>query len=192
MPLLLAAVHGPLALVAVGWLRRTGQLRQRLAPAYGDVTKGFLTAAGLFLAAFVIHHLATGRGSFREPWVMRAYLQVGDPFASGAWGVAAAVLAIAACEEITWRGGVMTLLADAIGARRAWLLTTALYGLSYAPTVYLLRDPLAGPNPLLLVAALVGGAVWGGLVLLFGRVPPVVIGHALLVWALLAFPLWRP
>jgi hypothetical protein len=190
--IILGATYGLLAAATAAWLRRRGVLRQRLAPAYGDVTKGFLTALGLYVAAYLLHQLCTGRGSSGEPWILRAYLHVGDPFATGAWAVAVAVFLIASCEELVWRGGVMALLVDTVGGRRAWLGTTMLYGLSYAPTVVLLADPVAGPNPLLLIGALVGGAVWGGLVLLFRRLMPIVFGHGLLAWALMAFPLWRP
>ena len=181
-----------LAVVTLRWLHRRGRLRERLRFAYGDVSKGFAMAAVLYAAAWVTHQLLTGIGSSRAPWIIRAYLHVGDPASTVAWYVSFSVMVIAAAEELVWRGGVLDLLTEPLGKRRALGVSTLLYGLSYGPTVLLLSDPFSGPNPILPVAALVGGAAWGVAALLFRRVMPVVISHGLLVWALVAFPLWRP
>jgi hypothetical protein len=74
---------------------------------------------------------------------------------------------------------------------RAWLLTTALYAVAYGPTVMLLRDEFAGPNPIVVVAALVGGLVWGFIAMRTGRLMPMVLAHALSTWAVVEYPVWR-
>ena len=70
-------------------------------------------------------------------------------------------MAVAALEEISWRGFVYSLLEERLGTRRAWPATAVLYALAHLPTVFLLRDPFAGPNPLVVLAALGCGLVWG-------------------------------
>lgn len=189
---ILGGTHLALSVGVVLWLRHRGELAARLTPAYGDVTKGFLMAAALYGLAMVAHHLVTMPGKHFAPWILRGYLHIGDPMASSTWPVGFAVLCAAACEEITWRGGVLTALGDAFGLKHAWWLTAVLYAASYGPTVVLLHDSWAGPNPLLVVGALVGGLLWGIVVFWTRRVMPVVFAHALLGWALVEFPLWHP
>jgi membrane protease YdiL (CAAX protease family) len=191
---ILLILGGPyllLSAVTCLWLHWRGELRQRLAPAGGDVTKGFLLAVALYGGAVLAHRLLTAKGTPREWWIIRAYVQVGDPTLASVWLVGLAVLLIAASEEVVWRGLVMGSLGSACGATRAWLLTTVLYAASYAPTVLLLRDEFAGPNPLIVGAALVGGLVWGFVAARTGRLMPMVFAHALATWAVVQYPVWR-
>ena len=98
--------------------------------------------------------------------------------------------AAAAAEEILWRGLVTQLLAESFGSRRAWIWATALYALSMTPSAFSLRAG-AGPNPVLFLAALGGGLLWGGMARLFGRLAPGILAHALFDWAtVMMFPLW--
>jgi hypothetical protein len=53
-----------------------------------------------------------------------------------------------------------------------------LYALAHVPTVFTLADPIVGPNPLLAVAALGAGLVWSFAAAQFGRLPPVIVSHA--------------
>ena len=67
-----------------------------------------------------------------------------------------------------------------------------LYALAHLPTVLLLRDPFAGPNPLVVLAALGCGLVWGLIVARTGRLPVAIFSHALFTWCVaIQFPLWR-
>ena len=51
--------------------------------------------------------------------------------------------------------------------------------------------PDAGLNPVLPLAALGGGLVWGAMARAFGRLAPSVLAHALFDWAVvMMFPLW--
>jgi uncharacterized protein len=189
--LILGCPYVGLSALTCLWLYLRGELRERLGPAGGDVTKGFLLAAVLYGGAVLANHLLTPKGSPREWWVIRAYLHVGDPTVATAWVVGLAVLVIAACEEVVWRGLVMGSLIKAHGRTRGWLLTTALYVAAYAPTITLLRDEFAGPNPLLVGTALVGGLVWGFIASRTGRLMPMVFAHALTTWAIVEYPIWR-
>jgi len=105
--------------------------------------------------------------------------------------VGGAVFAVAALEEIVWRGLVMRTLEDAMGARKALLYSALLFALAHVPTAYLLRDPLVGLNPLIVLAAFGCSLVWGGLVLRTGRLVPAVLAHALFSWSMIEFPMWR-
>jgi membrane protease YdiL (CAAX protease family) len=175
----------------VAWLRRRGELRQRLAPRGGDLTIGALIAAVSYMIAAIGHAALSGTFAAEEVWVQRLYLQIGDPTVGAPFVVAFSVLAIAAVEEIVWRGWVMGGLADAFGARAAWLATAALYALAHVPTVFLLGDRYFGPNPLVLGAALGGGLLWGYIVMRFERLGPAVFAHALFTWGIMSFPLSR-
>jgi membrane protease YdiL (CAAX protease family) len=83
-------------------------------------------------------------------------------------------------------------LEQKVGPRRAWPLTAALQAVAYGATIYQLRDPFAGPNPLVVIAVLGCGLVWGFVVARTRRLPIAVLSHALFAWAVLVqFPLFR-
>lgn len=188
---MLGIVYAALVAGMVIWTWRRGELRQQLAPTGGDITIGALLALLLYLAATLTHKALTAQGTPREGWIMRIYLHIGDPSLTAAFWVGIAVLLIGAAEEIAWRGWVMRALCNAHGERFGWLMATALYTLAHAPTVFLLRDPTAGPNPLVMMAAAAGGLAWGYLALRIGRLGPSLFSHAIFSWAVVEFPLWR-
>jgi hypothetical protein len=102
------------------------------------------------------------------------------------------VVVVAALEEISWRGYVYPILEERLGTRRAWPATAFLYALAHVPTMFLLKDPFAGPNPLVVIAALGCGLVWGLVVARTGRLPVAIISHVLFTLAIaIHFPLWR-
>jgi len=74
-----------------------------------------------------------------------------------------------------------------------------LYALAYVPTAWALRagsgagGGLGGLDPLLPVAALGAGLLWGAMARFLGRLAPGVLAHALFDWAVvMMFPLWGP
>ncbi len=155
-----------------------GTLLDRLAPRWGDATKGFLVAAVLVAAAWSAKGLLAPRGSDAEAWVLRILLQLGgSAFGAPSLTTVAAICAFAAAEEIVWRGLVLADLEEKLGSRRAWIGAALLYGAAHAPTVHFLADPVAGPNPLLVFAALGAGLVWSFLASVWGRIPPLVLSH---------------
>lgn len=187
----IGALYALLTAVALVRLSRRGQLQQRFRPVSGDMTLGALTAGLLYGAGRIVLLVLAGHGSPREAWLVRLYLQIGDTEAAGHWVVGGAVFAVAALEEIVWRGLVMRTLEDAMGARKALLYSALLFALAHVPTAYLLRDPLVGLNPLIVLAAFGCSLVWGGLVLRTGRLVPAVLAHALFSWSMIEFPMWR-
>jgi uncharacterized protein len=181
-----------LATVAVLRLRRRGELRRVMMPRSGDLTLGAVVAAVLYLSGMAAQLALAPRGTPREWWVARVYLQIGDPTEVNMHLVGAVVFAVAALEEITWRGLVMRVLDGPFSPIKAWLITTVLFGVAHIPTLWLLADPRAGLNPAIVAAGLGCSFVWGYLAQRTRRLPLAIFAHAFFSWAVIEFPLWRP
>lgn len=191
-----AAPTVALAVLAVVRARFDGVLSGWLAVRSGDFTRGFVAAAVIFGAAYVFMKTVTPPDSAQASWWARLYLQFGDPAVLRRHVplVVAAIAGLAIAEELVWRGLVVSLLEEKVGSRRAWVWAAVLYGLAHAPSVWALRDPLAGPNPVVVLGALGAGLVWGGMARAFGgRLLPSMFSHMLVVWAVvMMFRLWGP
>jgi membrane protease YdiL (CAAX protease family) len=190
-----ALATGPtivLGAFAAAWAEADGLLREWLAPRWGDFTRGLSGALALFVLAWVFVRVVAPVGSTREIWLVSIYGSLGDPrtLQVHATEVALCVVAAAAAEEILWRGLVTQLLAERFGSRWAWVWAAALYALATVPSALALRTGV-GPNPVLFLAALGGGLLWGGMARFFGRLAPGILAHALFDWAtVMMFPLW--
>lgn len=196
-PLALAVLGVPylgLSVLAILYFRREGTLGDKLRPRSGDLTFGALVTVMLFFGAIAGRKFLAPHGSVREAWVMRVYLQIGDPelMQQRVVGASLAIGLVAILEEIAWRGLIYALVEERFGTRRAWPVTAVLYAAAHIPTIVLLRDPYAGPNPLIVLAALGCGLVWGLIVARTGRLPVAIFSHALFTWCIaVQFPLWR-
>ena len=183
-----------LAFAAVGvWrLRRDGEL-DRVKPKWGDFTRGFLGAIVLFAATLAMTKLfmRPGGASPRSMWIPTLYTQVGaQSMQAHAAAVALAIVVMAVGEELLWRGLVTRLLEEHFGSRWAWVYAAGLYSLAHVPSMWALRSPLGTLNPILPIAALGAGLVWGAMARSFGRLTPGILAHALFVWCvLMMFPL---
>lgn len=187
--LYIGVTYAVLAIVTLIGLWRRGELARRMMPKFGDISVAGLIGVTLHLAAVVV--VAFLIGTPREGWIMRVYLHIGDPATTRVAGVAALVALVAACEEIVWRGLVNAKLIEAFGSVRGILSGTLLYALAHVSTVYLLRDVVAGLNPLVLVAAAGCGLVWGVVADQTERLIPSIAAHALFTWSVVVFPLWQ-
>lgn len=187
---ILGVIYVGLAGLAALRLRRRGLLQERLAPRRGDLTLGALLAAVGWGVARGGQLLLAAPDSHQEGWIIRLYVQIGEPAMSATFEAGFALLLVASLEEVAWRGGVQEALIDGFGPRRGWLAAAVLYALAHAPTAWRLAVTGLGPNPLLLVAALAGGLVWGFLAMKSGRVAPSIAAHAFFTWAVVQFPLW--
>ena len=192
MLIAMGVTYVPFAAVAVWALQREGAIATELKPRQGDLSFGAVVALLMFGATMALRTLVLGADSPRSWWLARIYLQLGDTSNNRMLYVGAAVLVIAAIEELVWRGLVMRSLVRLVGPLRGWVFSSLLYALAHAATVGLLAHPVAGPNPLLPAAALGGGLVWGHLYNRTGRLGPSMFAHALFTWAIVDFPLWRP
>jgi membrane protease YdiL (CAAX protease family) len=176
---------------ALAWGARDRLLGNWLSPRWGDISRGVASAALLFAAAWSFVRFVAPVGSRRELWIALLYGQLGDPrLTAHSPAVAALVVTTAMAEELVWRGMVTLLLAERVGSRLAWIVAALLYAASYLPTAWSLR--MGGTlNPVLVLAALGGGLVWGGLARRFGSLVPSMVSHAFFDWAVIGvFPLW--
>jgi uncharacterized protein len=192
--LALGLPYAVLAVLAILYLRREGTLGDKLRPRSGDLTFGAIVTVMLFFGAIAGRKFIAPQGSVRDAWIMRIYLQIGDPefMQQRVVGISLAIIVVAILEEIAWRGLVYALVEERLGTRRAWPVTAVLYAAAHLPTLILLADPYAGPNPLIVLAALGCGLVWGLIVARTGRLPVAIFSHALFTWCVaVQFPLWR-
>jgi len=137
------------------------------------VVAGILAAAVLYGIFFV--------GNAIAPYIVPgAQGQVGGIYALGS-GTERALIFLLLCfvtgpgEEIFWRGFLQGRLMDRWGPGRGFVLTTLIYG---AVHVFSL-------NLMLIMAALVAGAFWGGLYLWRRDLTLVVVSHSL--WSAFIF-----
>lgn len=182
-----------LTALAIGYAYRDGILKDWFSMRFGDFTRGIAGTALLFGAAYLFARIVTPPGSPGETWMMRVYLQLGEPalLRKHVGFVVVAIAFFALSEEIVWRGLVTSLLAEKVGSRRAWVWAAALYALAHVPTMWALRVPNGTLNPLVVLAALGCGLVWGGIVRMFGRLFPAFVAHAFFDWTvLMMFRLW--
>jgi len=143
--------------------------RQRPPLSFGvrDAALGVLAAAllyGIFYLGFVL-----------SPFVVPdAVRQVGDIYDRGA-GTSTTVVALLLLfvtgpgEEVFWRGFLQENLMARYGGGTGFVMTTLLYG---AVHVFSL-------NFMLVMAAFVAGAFWGGLYLWRRNLVPVIVSHSL-------------
>lgn len=179
----LAVPYLALAAWALHKLWDEGTLADVLAPRWGDLSLGFLTAAVLLLASFGARAVLAPAGSTRLAWLVRIYAQIGDPdVVQRSIAYTSLLLLIVVCEELVWRSMVLDELTARFGSRRGWPLAALCYGVTALPTLFTLRDPLAGLNPLLVTAALGCGIVWSFLASIKGRLLPVVIAHGVFTY----------
>ncbi|MEZ4225622.1 MAG: CPBP family intramembrane glutamic endopeptidase [Polyangiaceae bacterium] len=166
------------AAAAVRALQRQDRLREVLRPRWGDLSLGAASAAALLLASWIGRSALSPSGSERGAWLYRVYLHVGSSDSlQRSVLLTAALMLIPIFEELVWRSLVLDTLTKRLGSRRAPPVAALLYAASLLPTIHLLADPQAGPNPLLFVAAIGCGLVWSYSASLLGRLPPVMISH---------------
>ena len=155
-----------------------GTLLDKLKPRWGDLSIGAVTAAVLLMASWAARAALAPVGTPRFLWLLRVYAQVGNPETIQRSALySSLVLLIPVLEELTWRGMVQDALEERFGPRRGWPFAALAYALAHTPTLIVLTAPGAGPNPLLVTAALGTGLVWGFTARLSGRLPPVIFSH---------------
>ena len=181
-----------LAAIAVWRARRDDELREWVRPQWGDFTRGFLAAIVLVVGAHAFARLVMPPGSWRRIWLVSLYAQIGGPqtLQDHALLVGVAILVLAAAEELLWRGLVTTLLAERFGSRTAWIGAAVLYAIAHLPTMWSLRSLGGALNPVLPIAALAVGLVFGAMARKLGRLTPGILAHALFDWCVvMMFPL---
>jgi hypothetical protein len=167
-----------LSAIALYAMWNDGTLVERLSPRWGDISLGAITAIVLLVASWGARAALAPAGSPQNAWLLHIYLQIGSPDRiQRSVELTLLVVLVPVLEELVWRGLVLDRLGDRFGQRRGWPLAALLYAVALLPSVFLLADPAAGPNPLLIVAALGCGIVWSFMASIGGRLPPVIISH---------------
>jgi membrane protease YdiL (CAAX protease family) len=175
--------HALLAAYALHRLHVQGKLVGRLTPRFGDLSLGALAALVLLAASWSLRSTLAPAGTTRMLWALLIYAQLGDPETlQRSLPLTLALLAITLFEEIIWRGLVLERLNERLGNRLGWLVASLLYALAALPTVYTLRVPGAGYNPLLVFAAFGCGLVWTFLAARLGRIWPSVVSHGVFTY----------
>lgn len=175
----LGVPYSGLTLIALWWLQRTQQLRGLLRFRSGDPSLGVAVGGLLLAGAWVFREVLLAEASPQRAWLAWLFAQLGD---ASRPGVAVALLCMVACEELVWRGWVQSELRQVLGARRGWIATSVAYGLAHAATVFSLSDAVAGPNPLLVLAALGAGLAFGFLAERTQRLLPSLFAHAVFTY----------
>jgi membrane protease YdiL (CAAX protease family) len=189
--LVVSAPTVALAVVAALRARAHERLGDWLKPKWGDLTKACVSAAALFAVAFLGAKLLAPFGG--QLWLLRIYAQLGErpDLERHALLVAGVVAVMAVAEELVWRGLVPWLLEERVGSRNAWVVAAVLYAVAHAPTAWALSTA-SGKNPMIVLAALAGGLVWGALARFTGRLAPGIVSHALFDWCVvMMFPLLK-
>jgi membrane protease YdiL (CAAX protease family) len=168
-------------------LRRSKRLRPLVRFQPGDPTLGAVVGFGLLASAWAVKSVLFRGSSAEHAWLFWLFRQVGEVSRPS---IAVALIAIVVCEELTWRGWVQDELRQALGARRGWVACAGLYALAHVATLFTLRDETAGLNPLVVLAALGCGLVWGFLAERTGRILPSIFAHA--VYSYFAVDTLRP
>lgn len=183
-----------LAALGIYRMHKDGDLEEKLRPRSGDLAIATLIALLLYFGTMGGKYLLAPAGSPREQWLMRFYLQIGDPLTlkQHFLPISAGIAIIAALSEIAFRGLGYRIAEDKWGTRRAFPTIIGLYALAHLPTLFVLSVPGVGWNPLVFFTALGGGIVWTFLVASTGRLIVAIISHALFAWlVIMQFPLWK-
>lgn len=184
-----------LALLGVWHAHQDGVLKEIASVRGGDFTRGFAGAAIMFGVAYGFSKFVVPPTSPQSEWFARLYDQVGDPtmLRKNVGTVVLALVIIGAAEEFLWRGFVTSLLAERVGTSRAWIWAAVLWAVAHIPTVWQLKGGTAGLNPVVVLAALGCGLLWGFMARRFGRLMPGFFSHVLFDWVvLMMFRLWGP
>ncbi len=174
----IALPYIPLVALALHKMWQEGTLVDLLTPRWGDLSIGAVSMIVLLFASWAARRVLSPAGSARQAWLFHIYLQLGNPeHLQRSTAYTLLILLLCVAEEIVWRGMVLGDLTARFGRRAALPLSALAYGAAALPTLWLLRDPSAGLNPLLVTAAVGCGLVWSFLAAQLGRLAPVVISH---------------
>jgi membrane protease YdiL (CAAX protease family) len=179
----LAGVYVVLGGLSLWRLHLHAALGNLLRPKWGDLSIGAITGFLLLLGSWGVRSLLLPAGSARLGWLGQIYRSLGDPReVHQSLVLSLLVVLVSVLEEVVWRGYVLEELGARLSQTQASILGTGLYACVTAPAVFMLADPVAGPNPLPALAALGCGLVWAVMRTKVGRLPPAMVSHALFTY----------
>jgi membrane protease YdiL (CAAX protease family) len=182
-----ASTYAALALAALWSLRRRGVLADLMRFRPGDPSIGIGLGVLLLVSSWVLSGWLLPADSVERAWLLRVLVLLGG---TSTPAVTACLMAVAACEELVWRGWVQGELGLALGARQGWVIGALLYGVAHAATLWTLRDAAAGYNPLIVLGAVGCGICWAFLRERTGRLMPGIFAHVAFTYLATQY-LWR-
>ncbi len=185
----LAVTYAALSALAVRQLHERQLVAARMKPRGGDVSIGILLGLLMVVAGVVVQRWLAPLTSPQAGWLAAIYIQVGNIQNSGP--LIAMLASLGLMEELVWRGMVLEALRDRFGPRWAAPTSALFYSVAHIPTLFTLQVAPAGPNPLLVVAALGAGLLWGFAAMALSRLWPVIIAHVVFSYFMSApLPPW--
>ncbi|HTV22064.1 MAG TPA: type II CAAX endopeptidase family protein [Polyangiaceae bacterium] len=184
--LALALPYAGLAGLSAYRLQRQARLRELMRLRPGDLSLGIVIGVALVVSSWALARWSMPPGSVERGWLLRVALVLGG---TSSPAVTVCLVTIGLCEELVWRGWVQTELGQQLGAR-GWIASTLVYAAAHGATLVTLRDDLAGPNPLVFLAALGCGLCWAFLRERTGRLLPGLFSHAAFTYLMTQY-LWR-
>lgn len=182
----LTLLYAALAGIGTYRLQRQARLAALVRVRAGDLSIGIALALVLAISSWALARWLMPVTAVERGWLLRIAFVLGRASSSG---VTICLIVMAVCEELVWRGWLQTEIGQRLGAR-GWMLSALSYGVAHAATLVTLRDDVAGPNPLIFLAALGCGLCWAFLRERTGRLFPGLVSHAALSY-LAAQYLWR-
>lgn len=178
-----AVAWGALFVLALLLMRREEILGESMQILPGDVSRGIGGAVVAVALLGGIGFLGVKLAPMKSFEELRTLIFVATRVPVE-WKRALGIVAIAACEEIVFRGAVSVFLESRFGSTRAPWIASALYVVAAVPSLH----------PAVILAALVIGAVTAFLVSRFRRVTLAIVAHAAISWLAVEFllpALWQ-
>lgn len=171
------------AMIGLRDLWEEGTLGEKLTPRWGDVGLGGLIGLLLVGGSWIAREQIIAPTSVERLWVMQILNQLGDAkVIQASFALTGAIFLIAILEEFVWRSLVLTQIERRFGVRKGWIITAVVYAIALLPAAWATRVDPIGYNPLLPLAALGCGIVWSFAAARLGRLPPVLISHAVFTY----------
>lgn len=181
--MVLAGAWAAMLIASLFLLRREELLAESFRVVPGDISRGIGGAAVavmlIALAGFAGVRLMPTR-IFDE---LRTLIYVATAV-KVEWHRAVAIVGLAACEEIAFRGAVAAFLEERFGSARAPYAASALYVLSTVPSL----------RPSVILASIIVGGITAFLIARFQRLIIAIVAHAAFSWLAIEFvvpTLWQ-
>jgi membrane protease YdiL (CAAX protease family) len=176
--LVLGVACAALLVMSLFLLRREELLAESFAVVPGDISRGIGGSAVAVMVTALCGFAAVRFAPTRAFEELRSLIFVATAV-KVEWQRAFAIVALAACEEITFRGAVSAFLEERFGSARAPWVASGLYVLATVPSL----------RPSVILAAVVIGAVTAFLVARYRRLVIAIVAHAAFAWLAVEFVL---
>lgn len=176
--LVLAGAWAVLLLLALFLMRREEMLTESFQLIPGDISRGIGGAAVAVLLLAGLGWAGSRLMPMRAFEELRGLIVIATALAVE-WKRALALVALAASQEVVFRGTVSLFLEPRFGSARAPWVASGLYFLAMVPSL----------RPSVMLAAIAIGSVTAFLVARFRRLPIAMVAHAAFAWLAVEFVL---